>query len=93
MTAAKLADDAVVTANIVGGNVTSIKLADNAVTAAKLADTAVTAGSYGSSTSIPSITVDAQGRITAASGNSISTDLVDDTTPQLGGNFSDSPST
>ena len=36
-----------------------------------LNDTAVTPGSYGSSTSIPSITVDQQGRITAASNNSI----------------------
>ena len=81
VTAAKLADNAVVTANITDANVTTAKIADDAVTAAKLADTAVTAGSYGSSTSIPSITVDAQGRITAASGNSISTDLVDDTTP------------
>lgn len=40
-----------------------------------LADTAVTAGSYGSSTAIPAITVDAQGRITAVTTNSISTDL------------------
>lgn len=40
-----------------------------------LADTAVTAASYGSTTSIPVITVDAQGRITAASTAAISSTL------------------
>ena len=50
-----------------------------------LDNTAVTAGSYGGSTAIPVITVDAQGRITSASTSSINTDLVSDTTPQLGG--------
>ena len=38
-----------------------------------LDDTAVTAGTYGSATSIPQFTVDAQGRLTAASENTIST--------------------
>lgn len=40
-----------------------------------LANTGVTAGSYGNTTSIPSITVDAYGRVTAVSNNTISTSI------------------
>ena len=95
--AAKIADNSIGAGHIIDGSVTSSKLGggsvltsklvDDAVTAAKLANTSVTAGSYGSSTSIPSITVDAQGRITAASGNTVNTDLVGDSSPQLGGDL------
>ena len=87
VTTAKIADSAVTTVKLNDDAVTTAKIADDAVTAAKLANTSVTAGSYGSSTSIPSITVDAQGRITAASGNTVNTDLVGDTSPQLGGDL------
>ena len=83
----KIAAGAIVSAKLADNAVLTGKIADDAVTAAKLANTSVTAGSDGSSTSIPSITVDAQGRITAASGNTVNTDLVGDTSPQLGGSL------
>ena len=64
--AAAIADDAVVTAAIADDAVATANIADDAVTADKLADTSVSAGSYTSA----SITVDAQGRLTAASSGS-----------------------
>ena len=66
VTTAKIADNAITTAKISNANVTTAKIADDAVTADKLSNTAVTAGSY----TLASITVDAQGRLTAASDGS-----------------------
>jgi hypothetical protein len=55
---------------IAAGSVGTTELANASVTAVKLASTGVTAAVYGSATTVPQITVDAQGRITAA-GNTI----------------------
>jgi hypothetical protein len=67
VTGAKIADDAINSEHYTDGSIDTAHIADDQVTAAKLANTAVTAAAYGSSSAIPVITIDAQGRITAAS--------------------------
>jgi hypothetical protein len=62
------------TLKISGGTGTTSAISGDTVTI-NLDNTAVSAGSYGSSTAIPVLTVDAQGRLTSASTASVSTDL------------------
>jgi len=58
---------------IAENGITSREIEDGAVIDAKLSDTTVTAGTYGSTTKIPEIVVDAKGRITGVSDKTIST--------------------
>lgn len=62
------------TLTISGGTAITSSVSGDTVTVT-LDDTAVSAGSYGSATAVPVLTIDAQGRITAASTSAISTVL------------------
>ena len=62
------------TFTVAGGTAISTSGSSNTVTVT-LDNTAVTAGDYGSSTAIPTFTVDAQGRLTAAGTASISSNM------------------
>jgi hypothetical protein len=66
----------IIGSSVVAGTALTATYDDTAgTTTLKLNDTAVTPGSYGSQTKIPSFTVDAQGRLTAASETDVATNL------------------
>jgi hypothetical protein len=62
----------IVSSSLANGAVSVASITDNTVTSAKLTSTGVVANSYGNTTAIPVITVDAQGRITNATTSSVS---------------------
>ncbi len=72
ITAAMLTTGAVTSGAIANNTITASNMGTNSVTADALASTAVTAGSYGSATQVGTYTVDADGRLTAASNTTIS---------------------
>ena len=85
--ATKIATDAVTTAKIANDAVTTAKITDNAVTTAKIADEAVTLAK------LPHGTSSNNGKFLRANNGadptfeSVITDLVNDTSPQLGGDL------
>jgi hypothetical protein len=62
-----IAANAIGSSEIANNSIATTDLADGSVTSSKLANTAVTPNTYGSASNVPRFTVDAQGRITAAS--------------------------
>ena len=77
-------DVTVASANIVNGTIVNADIASNAAIAGtKLENSGVTAGSYGSSSAIPILTVDAQGLVTGASTTAVDSTKIQNGTTEV----------
>lgn len=73
VTAVMLQANSVTTVKIADGAITGTKIAANTIPSVDLTTTGITAGIYGGASNVSSFTVDAQGRLTAASNVAIET--------------------
>ena len=74
--------------NIVDGTITGAKIAANTIPSGDLTITGVSAGTHGSSSAIPILVIDAQGRVLSASNNSVTSTSVFANSGQITANSS-----
>ena len=88
VTGVKLGLTAINANNIVDGTITGAKIASNTIQSGNLTTTGVSAGTHGSSSAIPILVVDAQGRVLSASNTSVTSTSVFANSSQLTANSS-----
>jgi len=88
VTGVKLGLTAINANNIVDATITGAKIASNTIQSGNLTTTGVSAGTHGSSSAIPILVVDAQGRILSASNTSVTSTSVFANSSQLTANSS-----
>lgn len=88
VTGNKLGLTAINANNIVDGTITGAKIAANTIGSSNLTTTGVSAGTHGSSSAIPILVIDAQGRILSASNTSVTSTSVFANSGQLTANSS-----
>ena len=88
VTGNKLGLTAINANNIVDGTITGAKIAANTIGSSNLTTTGVSAGTHGSSSAIPILVVDAQGRVLSASNTSVTSTSIFANSSQLTANSS-----
>jgi len=88
ITADSITDGTVIASDIADGTITGAKIAANTIGSSNLTTTGVSAGTHGSSSAIPILVVDAQGRVLSASNTSVTSTSIFANSSQLTSNSS-----